>query len=103
MSYNENFKQQLNSLKERIRDCKDEEFDSLVYQYNFYQLVNNTLENEMIENNKYNEILSNDKDVLNKLYNKFMGLVNTPSMVDETALDEFLNEIEEEMEAESIW
>ncbi len=102
MSYNENFKQQLNSLKERIRDCKDEEFDSLVYQYNFYQLVNNTLENEMIENNKYNEILSNDKDVLNKLYNKFMGLVNTPSMVDETALDEFLNEIEEEMEAESI-
>ena len=56
----------------------------------------------MIENNKYNEILSNDKDVLNKLYNKFMGLVNTPSMVDETALDEFLNEIEEEMEAESI-
>ena len=102
MSYNENFKQQLNSLKERIRDCKDEEFDSLVYQYNFYQLGNNTLENEMIENNKYNEILSNDKDVLNKLYNKFMGLVNTPSMVDETALDEFLNEIEEEMEAESI-
>lgn len=102
MSYNENFKQQLNSLKEQIRTCKDEEFDSLVYQYNFYQLVNNTLENEMIENNKYNEILSNDKDILNKLYNKFMGLVNAPSMVDETALEEFLKEIEDEVEEESI-
>lgn len=93
MSYNENFKQQLNSLKERIRDCKDEEFDSLVYQYNFYQLVNNTLENEMIEVNKYKNILESE-DLLQKLYNKFMNWIDVPSMVDETALEDFLKEIE---------
>lgn len=94
MSYNDNLKQQLNSLKIEIKNCKDEEFDNLVYKYNFYKLVENTLENEMIEGNKYNEILSKDKDILNKLYNKFMGLVNAPSMVDETVLEEFLKEIE---------
>ena len=29
MSYKESFKQQLNSLKEQIRNCNDEEFNSL--------------------------------------------------------------------------
>ncbi len=96
MSYNENFKQQLNSLKEEIKICKDEDFDRLVYKYNLFQLVNNTLENDMIEENKYTEILNNDPDILNKVYNKFMDWVNTPSFVDYNVLDEFLNEIETE-------
>lgn len=96
MSYNENFKQQLNSLKEEIKVCKDEDFDRLVYKYNLFQLVNNTLENDMIEENKYTEILNNDPDILNKLYNKFMDWVNAPSFVDYNVLDEFLNEIETE-------
>ena len=96
MSYNENFKQQLNSLKEEIKVCKDEDFDRLVYKYNLFQLVNNTLENDMIEENKYTEILNNDPDILNKLYNKFMDWINAPSFVDYNVLDEFLNEIETE-------
>ena len=96
MSYNENFKQQLNSLKEEIKVCKDEDFDRLVYKYNLFQLVNNTLENDMIEENKYTEILNNDPDILNKVYNKFMDWVNAPSFVDYNVLDEFLNEIETE-------
>lgn len=93
MNYKENFKQQLNSLKNQIRNCKDEEFSSLVYQYNFYQLVNNTLENEMIEIDKHTSILESD-NVLQKLYNKFMNWIDAPSMVDETVLEDFLNEIE---------
>lgn len=93
MNYKENFKQQLNSLKNQIRNCKDEEFNSLVYQYNFYQLVNNTLENEMIEIDKYTSILESD-NVLQKLYNKFMNWIDAPSMVDEAVLEDFLKEIE---------
>lgn len=101
MSYKENFKQQLNSLKEQIKTCKDEEFNSLVYQYNFYQLVINTLENEMIEIDKYKNILENE-NFLPKLYRKFMGWINAPSILDETVLEEFLIEIETEERNEPI-
>lgn len=101
MSYKESFKQQLNSLKEQIRNCNDEEFNSLVYQYNFYQLVSNTLENEMIEVDKYKSVLES-KNLLQKLYNKFMNWIDAPSMVDETVLEDFLKEIELENKDISI-
>lgn len=96
MSYNNNFKQQLNSLKEEIKQCKDEDFDRLVYKYNLFQLVNTTMENEMIEDNKYTEILNNDPNLLNKIYDKYMDWIDAPSMVDYDVLNDFLNEIETE-------
>lgn len=94
MSYNENFKHQLNSLKEEIRLCKDDDFDRLVYKYNLFQLVNNTMENGMIEENKYIEVLNKDPNVLNKIYDKFLGWIDAPNMVDYDVLNDFLNEIE---------
>lgn len=96
MSYNNNFKQQLNNLKEEIKQCKDEEFDRLVYKYNLFKLVNDTLENDVLECKKHTEILNNDTEILNKIYNKYMDWIDAPNFVDENVLNEFLNEIENE-------
>lgn len=96
MSYNENFKQQLNNLKQEIKQCCDEDFDRLVYKYHLFKLINDTLENEMIEEDKYMDILNNDPYILNKLYLKYMDWINAPNLVDENVLDEFLNEIQNE-------
>ena len=100
MSYNKNFEHQLNNLKEQILKSEGKDFDKLVYKYQFYQMVNITLENEMIEIDKFKNILETDTRLLEKLYNKYMDLVDVKSQVDYNVLDIFLEEIKDENEKE---
>lgn len=81
-----------------IRVCKKDEFDGLVYKYNFFSLLEGTIENEMMEV-KYGKILASE-NIYDKLYNKFLNWIDEPNIIDETIISYFLKDIEKDSNQE---
>lgn len=92
----ENLQEQINNLKEEIRHCDDDRFDELIYKYNVFKDIRNTYLEELIEPGKYDNILENDKNILEKIYQEFLGMnmYSLPETFDQDILQEFLNKIE---------
>lgn len=90
-----NLQKQINEVMQQIRSCKDEEFDSLVYKYNIYNNIKNTFDEEIVETKLYEKILEEDKEVLEKIYSKFLriNMIFSPRTFDDVMLESFLTEI----------
>lgn len=94
MNYIDTLIKEKRKLNEEIRKCNDKDFERLVYKYNFYTLLEDTIENQMIEDT-YGELLSSE-NIYEKLYKKFMDWIDAPNLIDDFVLVTFLQEIENE-------
>lgn len=99
MNYIENLRQQKEKLRREIQKCNEKDFSGLVYKYNFYNSIENIVENGVFETEVYQEILSN-KNIYDILYNKFLDWIDAPNLIDEITLNSFLQEIENEVNEE---
>lgn len=87
-----NLQQQIEIVKSQIRQCNDDEFDSLIYKYNIFNNIKNTITEEILEIENFKDRLESDNKILEKIYNRFLN-VNIdflPSTFDEVMLDTFL-------------
>lgn len=97
-----NMQTQLNQLKSQLQLCNEKEFDELENKYFVFKNIMNTLDEELIEIDKYKDLLESDKDIFEKIYDKFQKIdipFDTPKF-DETILESLLDEISKEREEE---
>lgn len=98
-----NLQQQIEFVKNQIKQCNDEEFDFLIYKYNVFNAIKNTIVEGFLKIDNYIDKLEIDNKILEKIYNRFLD-VNidfSPSVFDEVMLDTFLikeQEKEDELE-----
>lgn len=101
-----NIQKQIDKVREEIRTCKSEKFDSLIDKYNVFNNIKNTFDEELIETEQFQKVLEEDSEILEKIYNKVQNLnmYTLPPTFDEvmleTFLEEFSNTREEEEELE---
>ena len=69
-----NLQKQINEVMQQIRNCKEDEFESLVYKYNVFNDIKNTFNEEIVEVGEFKEILEQDKNILEKIYSKFLNV-----------------------------
>ena len=102
----ENLQKQIDKLIFEIRTCDLKEFDKLIDKYNVFNNIKNTFDEELVEVDKFKNILEEDHGILEKIYEKLQGLdmYALPPTFDEVMLETFLEEInnvkEEENEGE---
>lgn len=87
-----NLDNQIRILKFQIKNCNDESFDSLIYKYNVFNNIKNTINEEMIDTKNYKNILGNDNLILDKIYTRFLDVNINAKMptFDEVMLETFL-------------
>lgn len=90
----QNLQKQINKVMQQIRNCKEDEFEPLVYKYNVFNDIKNTFNEEIIEVGEFKELLEQDKNILEKIYNKFLNIniIFAPKTFDAVMLETFLNE-----------
>ena len=104
----ENLQKQIDKLIFEIRTCDLKEFDKLIDKYNVFNNIKNTFDEELVEVDKFKNILEEDHGILEKIYEKLQGLdmYSLPPTFDEVMLETFLEEItkenQEELEDE-VW
>jgi len=104
----ENLQKQIDKLIFEIRTCDLKEFDKLIDKYNVFNNIKNTFDEEIVEVDKFKNILEEDHGILEKIYEKLQGLdmYSLPPTFDEVMLETFLDEItkenQEELEDE-VW
>jgi len=89
-----NLQKQINEVMQQIKNCKEDEFESLVYKYNVFNDIKNTFDEEIVEVGNFKELLEQDKNILEKIYNKFLNvnIIFAPKTFDDVMLETFLNE-----------
>lgn len=89
-----NLQKQINEVMQQIKNCKEDEFESLVYKYNVFNNIKNTFDEEIVEVGEFKELLEQDKNILEKIYNKFLNvnIIFAPKTFDDVMLETFLNE-----------
>lgn len=95
-----NLQKQINDVIQQIRSCKDEEFESLVYKYNIFNSIKNTFDEEIIQTENFKELLEEDKNILEKIYSKFLdvNIIFAPKTFDDVMLETFLTEVNSKYE-----
>lgn len=90
-----NLQKQIDKVKQEIKSCYIEEFDSLIYKYNIFNEIKNTFSENMVKKEEFKKILENDLRVLEKIYHKFLDVnINfSPRTFDNVMLEEFLKEM----------
>lgn len=90
-----NLEKQINEVMQQIKNCREGEFESLVYKYNVFNNIKNTFDEEIVEVGKFKELLEQDKNILEKIYNKFLNvnIIFAPKTFDDVMLENFLTEI----------
>lgn len=98
----ENFQKQIDKLIFEIRTCDLKEFDKLIDKYNVFNNIKNTFDEELVEVDKFKNILEEDHGILEKIYEKLQGLdmYSLPPTFDEVMLETFLEEINKENQEE---
>jgi len=91
----QNLQKQINEVIRQIRTCKEHEFESFVYKYNVFNAIKNTFTEEIIKVGEFEKLLLEDKNILEKIYNKFLkvNILFAPKMFDDVMLSTFLKEI----------
>lgn len=89
-----NLDEQIKMLKYQIQQCNDEKFDNLIYKYNIFNNIKNTIIEGNISIERFQNKLETDELLLDKLYNRFLNVnINfSPPTFDETMLETFLEE-----------
>lgn len=93
-----NLDEQIKMLKYQIQQCNDEKFDNLIYKYNIFNNIKNTIIEGNISIEKFKNKLETDELLLDKLYNRFLNVninFSAPTF-DETMLETFLKEEQRE-------
>lgn len=90
-----NLQKQIDKLRNEIKNCNLDEFDNLIQKYNVFNNVKNTYIEELIDSDKYKNILEEDEELLDKIYKEFSGLnmYSLPETFDEVILEEFLDKL----------
>lgn len=98
-----NLQKQIEEVKKQIKQCNDEQFNSLIYKYNVFNNIKNTFMEELLETNKFQKTLETDNRILEKIYNRFLKINIEFSLTtfDDVMLETFLKE-EHEREKEII-
>lgn len=98
-----NLQKQIEEVKKQIKQCNDEQFDSLIYKYNVFNNIKNTFMEELLETNEFQKTLETDNRILEKIYNRFLkvNIEFSPTTFDDVMLETFLKE-EHEREKELI-
>lgn len=89
-----NLEEQIRMLKYQIQQCNDETFDNLIYKYNIFNNIKNTIVEENISIEKFQNKLETDNLILDKIYNRFLNINITfsPPTFDPVMLETFLKE-----------
>jgi len=94
----QNLQKQINEVIKQIRSCKENDFESLVYKYNVFNVIKNSFVEEIIEIGEFKKLLEEDKNILEKIYNKFLkvNIIFAPKTFDDVMLETFLKELNSE-------
>lgn len=95
-----NITEQIDKVKDEIKSCNEDDFDSLINKYNIFKYIKNTLDENLIEIEPFKKILEEDQEVLEEIYEKFqkMDMYIAPPIFDEVMLETFLDEISKDIE-----
>ncbi len=106
-----NLEEQIIMLKYQIQQCNDENFDNLIYKYNIFNNIKNTIVEENISIEKFQNKLETDNLILDKIYNRFLDVnitfspptfdpVMLETFLEEECIDNLMNELDQENEDE---
>lgn len=99
-----NLQKQIDKVKYEIRNCDLKDFDSLIDKYQVFNNIKNTFDEELVEAERFQKVLEEDQEILEKIYNKVQGLdlYSLPPTFDEVMLEVFLKEVEDEKKQNNV-